>query len=140
MDMWASCLWGLGGAAAIEAWALHEAINAAGGFPWKRRGRPRLAPYAVAVVIRLSVGTVVTAACAASHQVAGPAAALAIGVAAPKILQQTFRRIPEVPPIPPAPTGPPHAAARRTLIVPPAIDPPAARENAPGRRRERRGR
>ncbi|MFF4820139.1 hypothetical protein ACFY2K_36830 [Kitasatospora sp. NPDC001309] len=105
MQMLAACLWGLGGAAAIEAWTLHERINSVGGFPWTYRGQMKLAPYVVAVAIRLSVGVIVTAASTASNQVAGPVGALAIGIAAPQILQQMFARGPSRADLPSPPRG-----------------------------------
>ncbi|MEU4114886.1 hypothetical protein AB0F71_10375 [Kitasatospora sp. NPDC028055] len=80
----------------------------------------KLAPYVVAVAIRLSVGVIVTAASTASNQVAGPVGALAIGIAAPQILQQMFARGPSRPelPSPPRTGAEPRPGPRRTPIVP----------------------
>jgi hypothetical protein len=138
MHMWAACLWGLGGAAAFEGWTLHEVIDSVGGFPWKHRGHLKVAPYAVAVLIRLGVGVIVTAACSASGQVAGPVAALAVGVAAPKILQQMFRRIPSRPELFPPSVGQGQPLMRRRPIVPPVRGGVDAQVGAPVRRRRRR--
>lgn len=92
MSVMESCLWGLLGAALIEGLDLYTAIHTSDGWPWKKKGEPTLAPYLVALAIRLGVGTDLTAAFAASHQVAGALAAVTVGIAAPKILQQLARQ------------------------------------------------
>ncbi|MFJ3728819.1 hypothetical protein ACIPYQ_40510 [Streptomyces sp. NPDC090045] len=92
MTVLEGCLWGLLGAALIEGLDLYTAIHTTDGWPWKKKGEPAFAPYAVAVIIRLGVGMGLTAAFAASGQVAGPLAALTIGIAAPKILQQLAKQ------------------------------------------------
>ncbi|MFF2075898.1 hypothetical protein ACFVXG_14210 [Kitasatospora sp. NPDC058162] len=155
MQMLAACLWGLGGAAAIEAWTLHERITSVGGFPWTYRGQMRLAPYVVAVVIRLSVGVIVTAASTASNQVAGPVGALAIGIAAPQILKQMFARGPSRPELPsrpefpsrpevPSPPGEPGPGPRPGPLRAPIVPRVDTRYGGPAdgadQRRRRRGR
>ncbi|WP_324783020.1 hypothetical protein [Streptomyces sp. H51] len=80
------------GAALIEAWDLHTAIHVNRGFPWKKRGRLKLAPYLTAAAIRLLVSAALTGVYAASGQLAGVLSAVTVGVAAPKILQSIARR------------------------------------------------
>ncbi|MFJ9846507.1 hypothetical protein ACIRYZ_39950 [Kitasatospora sp. NPDC101155] len=92
MSTWHAGLWGLLGSGLMEAWDLYAAIHAARGFPWKRRGRLALAPYLVAVAIRLGVGGGLAAAYAAGGQIAGAIGAVTVGIAAPKILEQLARR------------------------------------------------
>ncbi|MFF2653604.1 hypothetical protein [Streptomyces sp. NPDC058045] len=87
-----ACLWGLLGAALIEGLDLYTAIHSTDGWPWKKKGQPAFAPYVAALVIRLGVGTGLTAAFAASQQVAGALAAVTVGIAAPKILQQLAKQ------------------------------------------------
>lgn len=87
--------WALVGSGLIEASDLYSAIHASRGFPWKRRGHLELRPYLVSVLIRLTVGTGLTAALAATSQVATATSAFAVGVAAPKILEQIARRVPQ---------------------------------------------
>ncbi|MFH9355045.1 hypothetical protein [Kitasatospora sp. NPDC017646] len=94
MSTWQACLWGLLGSALIEGWDLYTAIHSAGGFPWKKRGKIRLAPYLVAVVIRVGVGAALAAVYSASNQIEGPLAAVTVGIAAPKILEQLARNRP----------------------------------------------
>jgi len=89
--LWVACLWGLAGSALVEALDLYQAIQRVKDFPWRLEGEVFLLPYVVSVVIRLGLGTGVAAAFGASAQIAGPLGALAVGVAAPKIVQQ-FRR------------------------------------------------
>ena len=91
MALWVACLWGLAGSALVEALDLYQAIQRVKDFPWRLEGEVFLLPYVVSVVIRLGLGTGVAAAFGASAQIAGPLGALAVGVAAPKIVQQ-FRR------------------------------------------------
>ncbi|MGK5628547.1 hypothetical protein [Streptomyces sp. URMC 123] len=88
MPMWAACLWGLGGAGAVEALALIGAIRRVGGFPWQVEGELGPGPYAVVVLLRLGVGVVAAAALGMSGQMGVVASAIAAGIAAPKLLEQ----------------------------------------------------
>ena len=92
MSMWAAALWGFMGAAAIEAWDLYGAIHRVKGFPWKFDGEVTLAPYLVSVVLRVLLGVGMAIAFVASGQAAGPVGAVAIGIAAPKLLEQLARQ------------------------------------------------
>lgn len=103
MEWWTACLWGLVGSAAVEALELHRAIQRVKGFPWKMPDEVPLAPYLVAVLIRNALGTGLAAAFGSSGQIAGPLGAIAVGVAAPKIVEQLLRQglsHPAVEPVP----------------------------------------
>ena len=92
MSPWAAALWGFIGAAAIEAWDLYGAIHRVKGFPWKFEGEVPLAPYLVSVVLRVLLGVGMAVAFVASGQAGGPVGAVAIGIAAPKLLEQLARQ------------------------------------------------
>jgi hypothetical protein len=93
MSLWAAALWGLIGASAIEAWDLYSAIHRVKGFPWKFAGEVALAPYLVSVALRVLLGVGMAIAFVASGQAAGPVGAVAIGIAAPKLLEQLARQV-----------------------------------------------
>ena len=92
MSLPAAALWGFMGAAAIEAWDLYGAIHRVKGFPWKFDGEVALAPYLVSVVLRVLLGIGMALAFVASGQAGGPVGAVAIGIAAPKLLEQLARQ------------------------------------------------
>ncbi|MGI3203117.1 hypothetical protein ACRJ4W_41930 [Streptomyces sp. GLT-R25] len=92
MAIWQACLWSLLGVCLIEGWDLYEAIHDSKGFPWRKRGRLKLAPYLVSALIRLGIGAGLGAVFAQSGQVSGAVGFAAVGIAAPKILEQLARR------------------------------------------------
>ena len=92
MSLWAAALWGFVGVAAIKAWDLYGAIHRVKGFPWKFDGEVALAPYLVSVLLRVLLGVGMAVAFVASGQAAGPVGAVAIGIAAPKLLEQLARQ------------------------------------------------
>ncbi len=92
MSPMAAALWGFMGAAAIEAWDLYGAIHRVKGFPWKFDGEVTLAPYLVSVVLRVLLGVGMAVAFVASGQADGPVGVVAIGIAAPKLLEQLARQ------------------------------------------------
>jgi len=92
MSLWAAALWGFMGAAAIEAWDLYGAIHRVKGFPWQVAGEVALAPYLVSVLIRVLLGVGMADAFVASGQANGPVGVVAIGIAAPKLLEQLARQ------------------------------------------------
>ena len=91
MSLYAAASWGLIGAGAIEAWDLYGAIHRVRGFPWNKPGEVAVAPFLVAVVLRLLLGAGMATAFVSSGQAAGPVGALAVGIAAPKLLEQLAR-------------------------------------------------
>jgi hypothetical protein len=92
MSWWAAALWGFMGAAAIEAWDLYGAIHRVKGFPWKVDGEVAFAPYLVSVLLRIFLGVGMAVAFVASGQANGPVGVVAIGIAAPKLLEQLARQ------------------------------------------------
>ncbi|WP_431997182.1 hypothetical protein [Streptomyces fungicidicus] len=109
MIWWEACLWGLASSAAVEALDLRLEIQRLKGFPWKMPDGMALSPYIVAVIIRNGLGAVLAAAFGASGQIVGPLGAIAVGVAAPKILEQLMRQgltHPAVEPLPAPPSAP----------------------------------
>jgi len=104
VEWWTACLWGLAGSAAVEALELYRAIQRVKGFPWRMPDEVPLAPYLVAVVIRNALGAGLAAAFGSSGQIAGPLGAVAVGVAAPKIVEQLLRQGLSHPAVEPAPS------------------------------------
>lgn len=91
MGVGAACLWGMAGAAAVEALDLYKAIQRTKGYPWRHPDEVALGPYLLSVVIRVLLGIVAAGVLAASSQIGGPAGALAAGYAAPKFFEQLAR-------------------------------------------------
>lgn len=88
MSVWMACVWGLLGASAIEAHQLHSAIGRVKNLPWRVQGELPLKPYLVALALRLALGVGTAAAFGASGQAGGPVGVMAVGIAAPKVLEQ----------------------------------------------------
>jgi hypothetical protein len=86
--------WGLFGAAAVDGLDLTRAIRRTGGFPWQQPNEAGPAAFAVTVVIRLALGAGVAAAAGAAGQITGAFAAMAIGVAAPQVIDKLLGQIP----------------------------------------------
>ncbi len=103
MSLWTAALLGLIGAGAIEAWDLYGAIHRVKGFPWKSPGEVALVPYLVSVVLRVLLGVGMATAFVASGQADGPVGVVAIGIAAPKLLEQLARHATTQPPADEAP-------------------------------------
>jgi hypothetical protein len=91
MGLWAAALWGFMGAGAIEAWDLYGAIHRVKGFPWMMPGEVAFVPYMVSVVLRVLLGVGMAIAFVALGQADGPVGVVAIGIAAPKLLEQLAR-------------------------------------------------
>lgn len=95
MTLLAACLWGLAGAAAIEASELYAATRSVKNFPWRCSGEVPLGPYLFSVVLRLGLGAFAALICVKVGPL-GPAGAVAAGIAAPKLLEQLGRQVPSV--------------------------------------------
>lgn len=87
--------WGLFGGFAVEGLEFAGAIRRAGGWPWKQPGEPSPLAFAISVIIRLVISAGVAAAAGAVGQVSGPLGALAAGVAAPLLVEQLARQLPD---------------------------------------------
>ena len=86
--------WGLFGGFAVEGLDFVGAIKRTGGWPWHQDGAPPLIIFLVSEVIRLAIDAGVALAAGSSGQVSGPFGALAVGVAAPLLVEQLTRQVP----------------------------------------------
>jgi hypothetical protein len=91
---WEYAGWGAFGGLAVELIEFYGAIRRTGGWPWKRRGEPGPGPLLVSVLIRVFLGAGLAWALGGAQQISGPAGAVAVGVAAPLILEQMARQLP----------------------------------------------
>jgi hypothetical protein len=91
-----AALWGLGGGFAVEGLDLYGALRRRGRWPWRVRGPREVGAvgYFVAELVRLVIGGVLAAALAESNQITTAFGALAVGVAAPLIVERLTRVIP----------------------------------------------
>jgi hypothetical protein len=86
--------WGLFGGFAVEAIEFIGAIRRSGGWPWRNRdgtrnlAEPAPVPQLIAVSLRLGVSSGLAAVATASEQINTPLAAMAVGVAAPLIIER----------------------------------------------------
>lgn len=95
--MWIeAALWGLGGGFAVEGLDLYGAVRREGCWPWRVRGPREVGAvgYLLAEVIRLVIGGILASALAESSQITTAFSALAVGVAAPLIVERLTRAIP----------------------------------------------
>lgn len=111
MEWWALVLWGFAGGFAVDGIEIWKLVKANGG-AWP--GSISTIAFSVAEIIRLSVGAFLTVAFGEAGQVSGPVGALAIGAAAPLIVEKLAQlQQPNVggPPavVPPPPAPPPPA-------------------------------
>ncbi|MFB4299572.1 hypothetical protein [Actinomadura sp. NTSP31] len=90
-------LWGLAGAALVEGLEFTKSIRHTNDWPWASVDRPGAGPYLASIVIRLAMGMGLAAATGASGQVNGPFGAVAIGVAAPLIIEKLAQQVPHLP-------------------------------------------
>jgi hypothetical protein len=129
-------LWGLAGGFIVEGLELYVAVRQKGKWPWKVDGeseRDQAGPlaYAIAETIRMVIGGILAGASAASGQVTGPLAAVAIGVAAPVMVGHLTALLP----IPaPAAGDPAPGAPGCTCLSPAAVDGKAHGDVLPGSR------
>jgi hypothetical protein len=100
MEAWQYAIWGLFGGFAVEGLEFSGAIRRIGGWPWQRPNEPGPLPLIVSVLIRLAIGSGLALAAGSSGQVSGPFGALAVGVAAPLLVEQLARQIPQTTPAP----------------------------------------
>jgi hypothetical protein len=88
MTWWESALWGGFGGLSIEALEFVRAMRLNNDWPWRDARNPTPLIYAVSVFVRTFLGIGLAAAAQVTGQVAGPLAAIAIGVSAPLVLEQ----------------------------------------------------
>jgi hypothetical protein len=91
-----AALWGMFGGFAVEGLDLYGAVRRRGCWPWRARGPQEVgaAGYFVAELVRLVIGSGLALASVASSQVTTAFGALAVGVAAPLIVERLTRAIP----------------------------------------------
>jgi hypothetical protein len=94
MTAWQYGLWGFFGGFAVDGLEFVGAIRRVGGWPWRLPGEPGPLPFTVSVLIRLVVGAGLAAAAGSTGQISGPFGAVAMGVAAPLLIEQLARQIP----------------------------------------------
>ncbi len=94
MSPWGYALWGAFGGLSIEGIQFYGAIRRTGKWPWKIKGEPRPLPLFISVVIRVGVGFGLALAAAETGQVSGPLGAIAVGIAAPLVIEQMAKRVP----------------------------------------------
>ena len=91
-----AALWGLGGGFAVEGLDLYGAVRRYGCWPWRVPGPREVGAvgYFVAELVRLVIGSVLASALAESGQITTAFGALAVGIAAPLIVERLTRAIP----------------------------------------------
>jgi hypothetical protein len=85
--------WGLFGGFAVEGLEFAAAIRRTGRWPWRQPGEPGPLPFVVSIIIRLGVGAGLAAAAGVADQISGPFGAVALGVAAPLVVEQLARQV-----------------------------------------------
>ena len=93
MIWWQYACWGAFGGLSVEAIQFYGAIRRNGKWPWKIKGEPGPLPLLVSVVIRVGVGLGLALAAGQTGQVSGPLGAIAVGVAAPLLIEQMSKRV-----------------------------------------------
>ncbi|WP_414939682.1 hypothetical protein [Amycolatopsis sp. cmx-11-51] len=90
MNVWAACVWGMGGGLVVEMLELYRAVRRAGGLPWRvdPDHEPHPPALLLAAFIRMGIGGVLAAAMASGGQIGGGLGALATGIAAPLLIDQ----------------------------------------------------
>jgi len=94
MSPWGYALWGAFGGLSIEGIEFYGVIRRTGRWPWNIKGEPRPLPLLVSVAIRVGVGFGLALAAAQTGQVSGPLGAIAVGVAAPLLIEQMAKQVP----------------------------------------------
>lgn len=91
-----AALWGLFGSFAVEGLDLWAAVRRRGVWPWRVRGPQEVGAlgYLVAELVRLVIGGGLASAAMVSGQITTPVGALAVGIAAPLIVERLTRPIP----------------------------------------------
>lgn len=94
MPVWVEyALWGLFGGFAVEGLEVYTAVRNTGKWPWRVKGEPSfLMLLSTALLIRLPVGAGLAAAAGHGGEVSGPFGALAVGVAAPLVIEQLAKQ------------------------------------------------
>jgi hypothetical protein len=97
---WQYALWGAFGGFAVELTQFYGAVRRNGDWPWKDPNEPSAGPFLASVVVRVGLGMGLAVAAGESGQVAGAFGVIAVGVAAPLIVERMTSQIPVEPPAP----------------------------------------
>jgi len=134
---WQYAMWGFFGGFAVEGLEFSGAIRRSGGWPWRQPGEPGPLPFGTSVLIRMIVGAGLAIAAGTTNQISGPFGAVAVGVAAPLLIEQLARQLPlttaaaDTATYTKAPTGqPPPVTAPQPAPNPQDIDIQGGRGNA----------
>jgi hypothetical protein len=84
-------LWGTLGGALVVGLEFVGIVRRTGDWPWRARKELRPAPYVVATLVRLLLGSGLAAAAGQSHLVANSVTAVTIGIATPLIVEKLAR-------------------------------------------------
>jgi len=93
MTWWGYALWGAFGGLAVEAVEFYGAIRRVNGWPWRMKGEPPPLPLAFSVMIRVGVGLGLVLAAGLAGKISTPFEAIAVGVAAPLLIEQMTKRV-----------------------------------------------
>ncbi|GII85990.1 hypothetical protein Ssi03_39800 [Sphaerisporangium siamense] len=93
LPIWAAALWGLAGGLCVEGLELYARIRRDRKWSWKRPIPQGRAAYLTSVAIRAGVGAVLAAAATEGRQISGAFAALALGLAAPLVVEKVTRLV-----------------------------------------------
>ncbi len=94
MTWWECATWGAFGGLAVELVQFYGALRRGGDWPWRQPGEPPPGPLAASILIRLCLGLGLAVAAGQSGQVSGAFGAIAVGVAAPLLVEQMLRNVP----------------------------------------------
>ncbi|MDA0185134.1 hypothetical protein OJ997_32820 [Solirubrobacter phytolaccae] len=94
MTWWEYAMWGGFGGLAVEFLEFRGSIRRTGDWPWRRSGELRSGVLACSVAIRVGAGIGLAVAAGDGGHISGVFGALAIGVAAPYLLEQLARQVP----------------------------------------------
>lgn len=117
MTLWEYAVWaGLGGLA-VELLELFGSVRRTGDWPWRHAGEVRPGVLACSVAIRVGLGMGLAVAAAGAGHISGAIGALAIGVAAPCLLEQLARQVPvRDRALPPGPSSSPMTIPQETRV------------------------
>lgn len=93
MTPWDYLLWGAYGGLAVEAIEFSGAIRRIKDWPWKVAGESPPFVLAISVMIRIGLSLGLTLAAGQAGQIAGPMGAVAVGAAAPLLIEQMAKQV-----------------------------------------------
>jgi hypothetical protein len=94
MSWWEFASWGAFGGFAVETVEFYTAMRRTRSFPWKVPGEIGRGPLILSILIRVLLGSGLAWALASGGQISGAVGAIAVGVAAPLILEKMGNQLP----------------------------------------------